>query len=180
MKKELWIAFAVLVLLGVIGFVLRGFAHPYRVPTVAMAPAIPADSYVFVNDWAYQSADQIERGHVIVFEPPPSEFTRRGEVKSIYVFRVLGLPGDTISYNENGQFQVNGQDLEQTTRGEQTLETQSGKRYVVQNGRSRSVGEIEVKEGHFFVAGDNRPQALDSRYWGTVPFDLVKGRARVD
>lgn len=39
---------------------------------------------------------------------------------------------------------------------------------------------MKIPVDQFFVSGDNRANALDSRYWGTVTFELVRGRVRID
>lgn len=145
-----------------------------------MAPALPAGGYVFVNDWAYQSADQIERGDVIVFEPPSSPMIRTNGAKSNYVFRVVGLPGDTVAYDDQGRISVDGTPLERMERGGKIYERQSEKWYEVSMGKCPVTGEVKLKEEEFFVVGDNRPNALDSRYWGVLSYDSVKGKARVD
>jgi len=185
MKKRkkisvLWVILGSWILLGAIGFVVHGFWHPYRVPTGSMAPTIPEKTLIFANDWAYQSAEDVQRGEVIVFEPPPSPHRFQGAEKSTYVFRVVGLPGDTVAFDDQGGFVVNGAALEQTKRGDKVYEKQSEKTYEVALGKCRVEGEVEIEADSFFVAGDNRPNALDSRYWGVVPFELISGRARVD
>lgn len=179
-KPVLWIVLGSVALLLVSAFVLRGFWHPYKMPTSSMAPALPAGGYVFVNDWAYRSADQIKRGDVIVFEAPSSPMIQHKGGNPSYVFRVVGLPGDAISWDDQGRFSIDETPLERMERGGKVFERQSGKWYEVAVGNCRVTGEVKLKEEEFFVAGDNRLNALDSRYWGVLSYDSVKGKARVD
>lgn len=187
-QRALLVSFGIVAVLGGVLYFAWSLLHPYRVPTGSMAPAIPAGSFVFVDDFAYSSPDQVKRGDVIVFTAPES-FARRtlNKVASVYVFRVVGLPGDTIGYDASDNYTVNGSSIDQSVRGDKVFERQEGEWYEISSGRSRPVTSLnttgipfEVPKDEFFVSGDNRANALDSRYWGTVPFELVKGRARVD
>ncbi|MDB4438486.1 signal peptidase I [bacterium] len=187
-QKTLLFSLSIVVALGGGGYFLWSLFHPYRVPTGSMSPAIPAGGFVFVDDFAYSSPDQVKRGDVIVFTAPES-FARqtRNKVASIYVFRVVGLPGDTIGYDDSDNYTINGSSIDQSVRGDKVFERQEREWYEISTGGSRPVKGLntavipfEVPQDEFFVSGDNRVDALDSRYWGTVPFELVKGQARVD
>jgi len=109
---------------------------------------------------------------------------------------VIGLPGDTVELRDNELF-VNGallpraagrgytytdQHCEQDSGGTMT-ETLGGRPYtiLVQDGPHDfgDFGPVKVKPDHLFVMGDNRDNSSDSRVWGQVPLDNVKGRAMV-
>ena len=83
--------------------------HPYRVPTGSMSPAIPAGTFVLVDDFAYSLPEQVQRGDVIVFTAPASFYTQTNKGPSTYVFRVVGLPGDTIDFNSADNYTINGE-----------------------------------------------------------------------
>ena len=84
----------------------------------------------------------------------------------LYVKRVIGLPGETVSI-ENGIIYINGKELEESAywkyRGEIDLD----------------MGEVVVPENSAFVVGDNRNNSKDSRAWGVgaIPYERITGRA---
>ncbi len=113
-----------------------------------------------------------------------------------FIKRIIGLPGDVVE-GRGSQLVVNGEPLERTPirrapapeRTGQTAyyyrEAIDGRAYQIREDRppgydhGRSFGPITVEEDHFFAIGDNRDNSADSRCWGQVPKDYVKGRAMI-
>lgn len=98
----------------------------------------------------------IERGDVVVLRCPL-------DPSLDYIKRVVGLPGDRIVLEE-GRLFVNGVEVSEP--------------YVAEVDR-RSRVRTTVREGHYFVLGDNRPHSSDSREFGQVPADLLRGTVEV-
>ncbi len=147
----------------------------------AMVPTLEAGDRFFVN----KLDRKVGRGDVIVFRYPPDPSVR-------YVQRVVAVAGDTVAVEE-GEFLINGQAPHSQRLGvdqrmdpvmgqhivERWKETLDGKSYTIYRRAGPMaiwVGQ-EVPEGHVFVLGDNRDNSNDSRTWGTVPLELVQGRA---
>ena len=108
------------------------------------------------------SDEQLERGDIIAFNTPPQAFDQCGS-KGIYVKRVVGLPGETVSERAHGFIYLDGKKLAQP--------------YVAAGRRDDGyVGRWHVPEGQYFVLGDNRAFSCDSRRWGSVPTANVIGR----
>jgi len=178
--------------------VLRSFvAEPFRIPSNSMMPTLLTGDFILVNKFTYGLRAPVlnnefldlgepERGDVIVFRYPRDPTTP-------FIKRVVGVPGDRIAYY-NKYLYINGERTEQIPMGPYTgtgsgvgmtgaglrLEKLGGDEHyiLVQEGASG----IEVKtqvipEGHYFVLGDNRDNSRDSRYWGTVPEELLIGKA---
>jgi signal peptidase I len=99
-----------------------------------------------------------ERGDIIVFNPP------NGSTKP-YIKRVIGLPGETVSFKDGGVF-VNGQKVEEPYLDGEPF------------GCNRNpCPEIAVPEGSVYVMGDNRDNSSDSRSFGPVRIDSIIGKA---
>ena len=111
-----------------------------------------------------------------------------------FIKRIIGLPGDVIE-GKGSKLYVNGERLERTPlprrpapdRVGQTAyyyqETVGERSYRIREDHppdyddGRDFGPIEVDDGHFFAVGDNRDNSADSRCWGQVPKEYIKGRA---
>jgi signal peptidase I len=157
-------------------FVLIGLLSLFflRVPQVdghSMAPQIDAGDHVVINTLAYDMrvdrpgggeepvADvhlrPIARGDVVAF------VHGTGDDKRIYLKRVIGLPGDTVSI-ERGVVAVNGATLVET--------------YIARTDAADMSAE-QVPANSIFVLGDNRGDSDDSRSFGPVPATAIVGRA---
>lgn len=138
---------------------LAAVAKPYKIPTGSMEPTIQVNDRILANRLVYRFKD-IERGDVIVFDPPAVPGV---DTSTPYVKRVVGLPGDTIEVRD-GKTLVNGEEF--------IVDQVTERPYY-----SRS--EETVPEGMLFVLGDNRNSSQDSHIWGYLPTDNVIGRADI-
>ncbi|KKW67049.1 signal peptidase [Lampropedia cohaerens] len=195
-------------------FVLRSFAYePFRIPSGSMIPTLLVGDLILVDKFTYGLRMPVwntkltegrapERGEVMVFRYPPNP-------RMDYIKRVIGLPGDVVSY-QNKRLSINGQaistvpqpdyfDQDSMRHAKRWEETLGGRSYDVltipqmpamvmaaDNFPYRDHCEYSIEgvtcrvpEGHYFVMGDNRDNSLDSRVWGFVPEANVVGRAVV-
>lgn len=173
-------------------FVLRSFlVEPFQIPSSSMVPTLEVGDYILVNKYTYGvrlpvvrtkvwALNEPKRGDVMVFFPPHMNET-------YYIKRVIGLPGDTVTYR-NKRLAVNGVPLEEETlavlpEGSSQyrvgLEALGDARHLVQVNDSRPTRDfsVKVKPGHYFMMGDNRDNSSDSRIWGQVPEKDIVGKA---
>lgn len=127
--------------------------RPGQVSGLSMEPRIDEDEYVLINALAYRIAPP-RRGDIVAFRHERS-------APEVYLKRVIGLPGDRIRI-DGGVVWLNGIRL--------------GEPYVRFRDR-RSVAEVTVPPGDYYVLGDNRANSDDSRSWGFVPAADLIGRA---
>ncbi len=118
----------------------------------SMTPGIEDGDRILVEPWSYIFGGA-ERGDVVVLRYPLDP-----EVD--YIKRVIGLPGDRITLAD-GRVWVNGYLLDEP---------------YVASMDTTSYLSVRVEDEHYFVLGDNRPRSSDSREFGQVRDDLVRGR----
>ena len=181
----------------VIVLILRSFLiEPFTIPTGSMIPTIEVGDFILVNKYAYGvrlpiigtkilEVDDPERGEVMVFIPPHEN--------KYYVKRVIGLPGDTVRYEDKNLY-INGELIDKEYVGPITVDTSigdlagtlftetiNGVEHATQHidavGRQRARTTWVIPNGHYFMMGDNRDNSSDSRVWGTVPNENVVGKA---
>jgi len=169
------------VLLAVVVFMLlQTTVRNFKVDGSSMDPTLENGQYLLVNRLVYlriemdrfssivpfwqAEEDSVryaihppERGEVIVFEFPDSIPSNS---KRDFVKRVIGLPGETIEVKDGVPF-VDGVVLE-----EPYLTTKDHS-----NGR-----KVELGAGEYYVMGDNRAHSNDSRRWGAVPEENLRGK----
>lgn len=147
-------------------------AKPYRIPTSSMEPTLHCakpgdfcegrfDDRVIANRLAYTFGDP-KRGQIVVFTAPSAaDRCGREDGGSVFVKRIVGLPGELVS-ERGGIVYINGERLVE--------------RYVEPSRRGHESGSWpRVAPGHYFVVGDNRIHSCDSRTWGTVPRSSLIG-----
>lgn len=175
-------------------FFLRSFlVEPFQIPSGSMIPTLEVGDFILVNKFAYGVRAPVlnkeiipigkpQRGDVMVFFPPHAPET-------YYIKRVIGLPGDSITYN-NHQLTINGKVVEekliaQLPAGAPVLKMTSEKiddkifttHKYLRPSRLSMQGSWVVPAGHYFMMGDNRDNSLDSREWGMVSEDAIVGKA---
>jgi signal peptidase I len=172
--------------------------EPFKIPSGSMIPTLLIGDFIVVNKFAYGlrlpvvnrkviSIGEPRRGDVVVFRYPV-------DPKVNFIKRMVGLPGDTITYRDKHLF-INGDRVPAADLGRyassdikcdtpradavrlrETLGDVSHDILLHQNSGSRNQQWI-VPEGHYFVMGDNRDRSNDSREWGFVPETHLMGRA---
>lgn len=179
--------------------------EPYNIPSSSMVPTLLVGDYLFISKYPYGYSRHSfpfsipfvptgrvfysapERGDVVIFKEPLHN-------KVDYIKRVIGLPGDKIQM-DNGRLYINDKPVEREFVGQEYHTTEQGKMYYTRyietlpNGVKHTIYELSdtmqyddtepviVPENHFFMMGDNRDNSQDSRYFGTVPYENLEGRA---
>lgn len=181
--------FESLVIAVVLALFIRTFVvQAFKIPTGSMEPNLLIGDHLLVNKFVFGPSPssvertllpvkQIARGDVIVFKYPE-------EPERDFIKRVIGLPGDQIEVRHKRVF-VNGQQLEEPyvyymeEPPPIPQEMASGDLQAPGGDPREFYGPVTVPPAHYFAMGDNRDNSQDSRYWGFLPRDYVKGRALV-
>jgi signal peptidase I len=160
----------------VLALLIRTFVvQAFKIPSGSMEPTLEIGDHILVNKFIYGikipfthlsfgAWTQPKRGEVIVFIYPL-------EPEKDFIKRVIGVPGDTVRI-VNKKLYINGaeaQDPHAVYKEDTLLPGDAQKR--------DNFGPITVPPGKIFVLGDNRDRSLDSRFWGFVPLEDVKGKA---
>lgn len=164
------IAVSVVVLLTVAtwtGLRVSGILRSFSVPTNAMSPAVKGGDHVLMRGRITP-----RRGDIVVFDTRDiPRLTQPGSRGQIYLKRLVGLPGETLSIAE-GQLYVDGKPLPMRNKeGEINYTNMPGTMYLTKAGET-----VTVPADSYFVLGDNSPNSADSRYWGFLPKKSVLGR----
>lgn len=177
---------------------IRSFViQPFRVPTGSLEPTVLPGDFIAVNQYAYGlrlpvlhhkiwAVGEPKRGDIVVFRYPPDPSVN-------YVKRVVGVPGDKISYIDKVLY-INGKPMLQKTIGD-ALDIEPDNPIPVIEKSENLMGfkhrifirpdytssgnfyNIVVPKGQYFMMGDNRDNSLDSRVWGFMPEKNIIGKA---
>jgi len=193
-------------------FLLRSFLfEPFKIPTGSMIPTLLVGDLILVNKYHYGirlpvinkkiiANHEPQRGDVMVFRYPI-------DPTMDYIKRVVGLPGDEVSYLDK-RLTINGQPVEVAPLpayyNEESMRYTPHSREVLggvdheiltqaeapagivpfssfplkENCRYSNEGvTCKVPPGQYFMMGDNRDNSQDSRYWGFVPDENIVGKA---
>jgi signal peptidase I len=164
------------VLALVVFLVIQTSIQNFKVEGSSMHPTLEGGQYLLVNKLVYFRIDKERLSRMIPFwratyaehsfavHPP-----QRGEVivfhfprdpSRDFVKRVIGLPGDRVEIR-NGTVFVNRQALNEP--------------YLTSRDTS-NMGQVSLRDGEYFVLGDNRRGSNDSRNWGPVPEEHILGK----
>lgn len=186
--------------------IIRSFiVQPFRVPTGSLEPTVLPGDFILVSQFAYGLHFPVFNWEILPLSKP-----KRGDIAVFhwpvnshkdFVKRVIGLPGDNISY-VNKVLYINGKKIPQKFIG-YTVDSNSptGPSWTVKVMQENLLGikhdiyicasnsshcpiataqnfhDVTVPAGEYFMLGDNRDNSDDSRYWGFVPEKDLVGKA---
>ena len=157
-------------------FALRAFViQAFRIPSESMVPTLLKGDFLFVNKFEYGPKIPFthirlpglrppRRGDVIVFQYPP-------DPQLDYVKRCIATGGQTVEVHDK-QVIVDGD----TLREPYAIRTDPATLPASFAPRD-NFGPYTLARGELFMMGDNRDNSSDSRFWGPVKMDLVRGHA---
>lgn len=184
---------------------VRSFvAEPFHIPSGSLMPSVQIGDFVVTEKYAYGLRLPIthtkilntgapRRGDIFVFRYPPHPNVD-------FIKRVIGVPGDHITYTCDNQLIINGKLVKRTYVGiypgegaghlfqgaqvwEEYLPRKNGTivkhKILLMPDRASKCGSWVVPPHSYFAMGDNRDDSDDSRYWGPVPEANLVGQARV-
>lgn len=159
-----------------LALLIKQFAFQFvRVDGPSMQPNLQNNERVVCLKQA-----KIHRGSVVVFDA--NGVDPQVSVKTEYVKRVIGLPGDTVEA-KNGNLYVNGKKVDQSyiSKSERSSGTGTWTLHSISQENSWVLhnGAYKVPKGEYFVLGDHRSVSNDSRYWGFVPKSKIVGVVKV-
>lgn len=177
-------------------FSMRSFAYEaYRIPSGSLKPTLLIGDFILVNKFDYGirlpiihtkivEVGKPKHGDIVVFREPPTE--SRNLIK-----RVIGLPGDRVSYKDKVLY-INGKEILQQFKQYSIDQENSATWNVIEKqenllgvthpiyqipSRENDDFDVVVPEGKYFMMGDNRDGSADSRSWGFLPEKNIIGKA---
>lgn len=175
-QSKLWEYAKAIVTALILALILRAYVvQAFKIPSGSMLPTLLIGDHILVNKFIYGtklpfSENRVlvlrspERGDMIVFkypEDPPRDFIKR----------VIAVEGDIIEARNKKIF-INGELLI-----EPYIQHTDASILPVEIEPRDNFGPYRVPENQLFVMGDNRDQSYDSRYWGYVDIEKVRGKA---
>ncbi|MBE9551597.1 MAG: signal peptidase I [Desulfobacteria bacterium] len=166
---------AILIALVLALFIRTFVVQAFKIPSGSMEATLQIGDHILVNKFIYGvkipfthktivPGKEPRRGDIIVFEFPK-------DPKKDFIKRVIGEPGDVIEIR-NKKILINNKPIEEN------YGFYLDPSVFPESVRPRdNFGPFTVPPQNYFVMGDNRDHSFDSRFWGTVDFSSVKGKA---
>ncbi len=149
---------AIVVALAISVVLYLFFMTPHEVVGTSMFPTYHNGEHLIANKIVYRYSKP-KRGDVVIFKYSADQD---------FIKRIIGMPGDEVSIKD-GRYYINGSLLDEAKYLDSTVYT-SGGDYLKEG------EETTVPDGMYFVSGDNRPHSSDSRAFGPIAFNDIKGK----
>lgn len=180
-RKSLWREYGeALIIALVLALVIRAFViQAFTIPSGSMVPTLLVGDYLLVNKFIYGIRNPFtnkvwipvstpKRWDIVVFIFPQ-------DPSKDYIKRVVALPGEKVQII-NKKLYVNGQPLETPHAVNTDSTVIPSPTHPLESPRD-NFGPLVVPKDSYFVMGDNRDHSYDSRFWGPVPMDALRGKA---
>lgn len=167
--------FEVIIPALILALIIRTFViQAFKIPSESMVPTLQIGDHLFVLKFAYGLTipftdkkiiewNSPKRGDIMVFRYPE-------DPKRDFIKRTIGLPGEKIQIKHK-QVYINDKSLEESYKIHGDISP------VEQPTRDEWEKAITIPQNSYFMMGDNRDSSLDSRFWGPLPKNLIKGKA---
>ncbi len=170
------IVIAVILALFIRTFIVQAF----KIPTGSMEPNLLIGDHLLVNKFVFAPTEAraerailpvaaVKRGDVVVFKFPE-------EPDRDFIKRVIGLPGETVELRDRHVY-INGKPIDEPYAHYLPRPEEPALYEVTAEDVRAHYGPVTVPANQYFMMGDNRDNSQDSRYWGFLPRDYIKGRA---
>jgi signal peptidase I len=161
-------------------FIRTWVVQAFKIPSGSMENNLLIGDHLLVDKFVFSPTASglehallpvrnVKRGDVVVFKYPV-------EPERDFIKRVIGLPGETLELKRKVVY-INGQPLTEPYVHFLRPLTGPGSENVEPGDVRDDYGPVTVPMGQYFVMGDNRDNSADSRFWGFLPGDYVKGKA---
>lgn len=166
-KSESWEWIRAIAIALILAFIIRYFLFaPILVDGDSMMPTLNDRDKLIVNKIGYKIGAP-DRFDIVVFHATSEKD---------YIKRVIGLPGDSITYDDDVLY-INGEAIDEPYL--QEYKNSATHLPLTENFTLNEVtGYDVVPENHIFVLGDNRQYSRDSRHIGVIPYNEVVGNAK--
>ena len=174
-----------IVLAIILTVVIRGLViQAFRIPTGSMEDTLQVGDFLFVNKMIYGSEIDIgwQGQRFVYFRFPAIREPKQGDIILFrfpedpardFIKRCVAVGGQQVEIRDKVLY-VDGKPREEpyvVHKDPRTIPPDT-------NGRD-NFGPYVVPQGHLFMMGDNRDNSHDSRFWGALPRNLVKGQAMI-
>jgi len=164
-------AIAILLALFIRTFVVQAF----KIPSGSMKPTLLVGDHILVSKFIYGIKIPFIRTTLIPISGPKHDdvivFIYPVDKSKDFIKRVIGLPGEKIEMIDR-KIYINGRLYDD----KHAYYANNGVKGDNPGGKN-GFDPIIVPDNHYFVMGDNRDHSYDSRFWGTVSSESIKGKA---
>ena len=161
-KKSVLREYAEAILIAIIlALLIRTFVvQAFKIPSGSMIPTLLVGDHILVNKFVFRFRDP-QRGDVIVFKYPWDE-------KRDFIKRVVAVGGEEVTMKDRTVF-IDGRPLVEPYAIYSDSRLSGGPGY--------QYGPVVVPPGSYFVMGDNRDNSQDSRFWGYLKKEKIRGKS---
>lgn len=162
-------------------FVRTYLVQAFQIPSPSMARSILVGDHILVNKFAYGRTLTLAEREILPFRPIERHdviiFKFPGQPERDYVKRVIGLPGETVKIEDRRVLIRKPGEVDFSTLKEEDHVQHIEPASAPDPDSLNNMAPLKIPAGNYFVLGDNREDSRDSREWGLVPEDYIRGKA---